>query len=98
MDRTSREFGSTERLTVLAKSSAFSQHYHIALEEVQAMGPSLAGPTSAKLRAEMAWYEPKEGAGAVFAASSLSWAGGLTDTSSDVSRITLNVLRRMLAS
>jgi N,N-dimethylformamidase len=66
-------------------------------EEFGVVPPNLGGDVNARVKADLAFGETASG-GALFATSSIAWCGSLSHNRYDnnVSRITLNVLRRFL--
>jgi N,N-dimethylformamidase len=66
-------------------------------EELHHTHDAITGETSPLVRSDMVFYETLEG-GAVFATSSIAWAGALSHNQYDnnVSRITWNVINRFL--
>jgi N,N-dimethylformamidase len=66
-------------------------------EEILVNAPGLCNGESDLVRADLVFFETPSG-GAVFATSSIAWAGSLSHNNyqNNVSRITSNVLKRFL--
>jgi N,N-dimethylformamidase len=97
IDRADRLLGTAPNALVLASSENHTGVYMVVLEEIFINSPGLCGGESDLVRADLVFYETPAG-GAVFATSSIAWAGSLShnDYDNNVSRITGNVIRRFL--
>jgi N,N-dimethylformamidase len=97
LDRADRALGTPPNALVLAASENHTGVYMVVLEEIYINAPGLCGGESDLVRADLVFYETPAG-GAVFATSSIAWAGSLSHNNYDnnVSRITGNVVRRFL--
>ena len=89
--------GTPPNCLVLASSENHSDIYLVVCEEILINYPGISGQENELVRADMVFYETQSG-GAVFSASSISWAGSLSHNGYDnnVSKITENVLKRFL--
>ena len=72
-------------------------HGSLTPEEMLAGFPGLDAIENAKCRAELVFFETPSG-GAIFSTGSIGWSSSLAHSNYDnnVSRLTLNVLRRFL--
>ncbi|MGH6930379.1 MAG: N,N-dimethylformamidase beta subunit family domain-containing protein, partial [Dongiaceae bacterium] len=97
LDRADRLLGTPPDALVLASSEGHTDIYLVVCEELLINYPSTTGSQSDLVRADLVFYE-MPGGGAVFAASSIAWAGSLSHNKYDnnVSRITSNVLNRFV--
>jgi N,N-dimethylformamidase len=97
IDRADPSLGTPPHALVVATASDFSANYHWMKEELSHTHSAITGTNCPWVRSDMVFYETPKG-GAVFAASSISWAGALAhnDYDNNVSRITENVVRRFL--
>jgi N,N-dimethylformamidase len=97
VDRADRLLGTPPNALVLASSENHTPVYMVVLEEILINAPGLCGGESDLVRADLVFYETPSG-GAVFATSSIAWAGSLSHNNYDnnVSRITANVVKRFL--
>lgn len=97
VDRQDAALGSDPGGIRLASSVPFDATYFVANEELLVSRPTISGPYSPNLRADMV-LQSSEGGGAVFCTGSIAWVGGLAVTGGDagVQRITRNVLMRFL--
>jgi len=97
VDRQDEGLGSEPGGIRLASSLPFDATYFIANEELLVSRPTISGPYSPGLRADMV-LQSASGGGAVFCTGSIAWVGGLAAHGGDpaVQRITHNVLRRFL--
>jgi N,N-dimethylformamidase len=95
LDRFDRALGSPSHALVLASSERLTGLYYPPPEEVNNLMSNLAAPQNPEARGDIVFFETAAG-GAVFSASSISWAGSLSHARyvNNVSRITGNVLRR----
>jgi N,N-dimethylformamidase len=98
LDRMDRALGSPPNTLLLASSEKHTDVYLLVPEELLINYPDHNGTHSPLVRADMTFFETPAG-GAVFATSSIAWAGSLSHNGYDnnVSRITGNVLRRFLS-
>ena len=97
LDRADRLLGTPPNCLVLASSENHSDIYLVVCEEILINYPGISGQENELVRADMVFYETQS-CGAVFSASSISWAGSLSHNGYDnnVSKITENVLKRFL--
>ncbi len=97
LDRADRVLGTAPNALVLASSENHTGVYMVVLEEIYINSPGLCGGESDLVRADLVFYETPAG-GAVFATSSIAWAGSLSHNNynNNVARITGNVIRRFL--
>ena len=97
LDRADRALGTPPNALVLASSENHTPVYMVVLEEIFINAPGLCNGESDLVRADMVFFETPSG-GAVFATSSIAWAGSLSHNNyqNNVSRITSNVLKRFL--
>ena len=97
IDRADRLLGTPPNALVLASSENHTPVYMVVLEEILINAPGLCNGESDLVRADMIFFETPSG-GAVFATSSIAWAGSLSHNNyqNNVSRITGNVLNRFL--
>ena len=97
LDRADRALGTPPNALVLASSENHTPVYMVVLEEILINAPGLCNGESDLVRADMVFFETP-GGGAVFATSSIAWAGSLSHNEyrNNVSRITSNVLKRFL--
>lgn len=97
LDRYDRGQGSPPHAIVLASSEMHSDIYYPPPDEVHNMSGLLDGRQNRNIRADMVLF-PTPNGGAVFSTGSIAWIGSLTWNRYDnnVSRVTLNVLRRFL--
>ena len=97
LDAISAKRGTPPHTVVLASSEAHSDLVMLVNEEFGVVPPHLKGSEHPDVRADMVFLEKPLG-GAVFSPGSIAWAGSLSFNGYDnnVSRITLNVLRRFL--
>lgn len=97
LDRADRVLGTPPNALVMASSENHTGVYMVVLEEIYINSPGLCGGESDMVRADLVFYETPAG-GAVFATSSIAWAGSLSHNTynNNVARITGNVIRRFL--
>jgi len=98
IDRADRLLGTPPHALVLATSlGGHTDLYLVVCEELLATYPGLGGTENELVRADMVFYETPNG-GAVWASSSIAWAGSLSHNKyqNNVSRITKNVLDRFV--
>ena len=97
IDRVDPALGTPPHTLVVARASTFSSAYNWMKEEMSHTHTAITGPICPHVRADMAFYETPNG-GAVFAMSSIAWAGALSHNGYDnnVARITGNVIRRFI--
>lgn len=97
IDRVDPALGTPPHALVVARASTFSSAYNWMKEEMSHTHTAITGPTCPHVHADMAFYETANG-GAVFAMSSIAWAGALAhnDYDNNVARITGNVVRRFI--
>lgn len=97
LDCITTELGSPPNMLRLASSDGHSGHMLLVNEEFGVVPPNLGGDQNPRVRADLAFGETPSG-GALFATSSIAWCGALSHNKYDnnVSRITLNVLKRFL--
>ncbi len=97
LDCISRSLGSPANFLRLASSEGHSALVQLVNEEFGVVPAALGGDQNDRVRADLAFCETPAG-GALFAASSIAWCGSLSHNNYDnnVSRITLNVLRRFM--
>jgi N,N-dimethylformamidase len=97
LDRFDAGLGSPPNAVILASSENLTNLYYPGPEEVNSVAPDLGADDGDYVRGDMAFMDtPNDGA--VFAMSSISWAGSLSHNGYDnnVSRVTDNVVRRFL--
>lgn len=89
--------GSPPNALRLASSEAHSPLMLLVNEEFGVVPPNLGGDTNDRVHADLVFAETPAG-GAVFATGSIAWCGSLSHNGYDnnVSRLTLNALRRFL--
>ncbi|MGH8056101.1 MAG: N,N-dimethylformamidase beta subunit family domain-containing protein [Candidatus Entotheonellia bacterium] len=97
IDRADQALGTPPHALVVATATQFSSVYHWVKEELTHTHSANTGETCPFVRSDMVFYETPNG-GAVFATSSIAWAGALAHNgyANNVSRITENVIRRFL--
>ena len=97
LDCITMNLGSPRNTLRLASSENHSSLVMLVNEEFGVVPPNLGGDQNDKVRADLAFAETPSG-GAVFATGSIAWCGSLSHNGYDnnVSRITLNVLRRFM--
>jgi N,N-dimethylformamidase len=97
LDRADRSLGTPPNALVLASSENHTPVYMVVLEEIFINAPGLCNGESDLVRADLVFFETPSG-GAVFATSSIAWAGSLSHNNyqNNVSQITSNVLKRFL--
>ena len=95
IDRADNALGSPPNTLVLARATGFSDAYQLVVEEVHSSDSLEGGTVNPLVYADMA-YNKFIGGGAVWAASSISYAGSLyyNNYNNNVSTITGNVLRQ----
>jgi N,N-dimethylformamidase len=95
LDRADNALGSPPNTLVLARATGFSDAYQLVVEEVQSADSLEGGTVNPLVYADIA-YNKFIGGGAVFAASSISYAGSLyfNNYNNSVSTVTGNVLRQ----
>ena len=98
LDRADTALGTPPHALVVATARGFSDGYQHCVEEVLASDSRQGGTVNPLVRADMAYFETREG-GAVFSVGSIAWCGSLSHNDYDnaVSRITGNVLKRFSA-
>ena len=97
LDAADPELGTPPHALILAKSVEHSNTFLLTPEELLAGFPGLDAIESDRCRAEIVFFETPAG-GAVFSTGSIGWSSSLAHNKYDnnVSRITLNVLKRFL--
>ncbi len=97
LDASDPKLGTPAHALVLGKSVEHSNTFLLTPEELLAGAPGLDAIESDRCRAELVFFETPSG-GAVFSTGSIAWASALSHNKYDnnVSRLTLNVLRRFL--
>ncbi|MBK8157774.1 MAG: N,N-dimethylformamidase [Rhodospirillaceae bacterium] len=97
LDASDPELGTPAHALILAASVEHSNVYLLTPEEMLAGFPGLDAIENSKCRAELVFFETPSG-GAVFSTGSIGWSSSLAHNNYDnnVSRLTLNVLRRFL--
>jgi N,N-dimethylformamidase len=97
LDCINRLLGSPPNILRLASSEDHSPLMLLVNEEFTATLPNLGGDQNERVRADLSFFETPSG-GAVFATGSIAWCGSLpwNGYENNVSRITLNTLRRFL--
>ena len=82
---------------MLATAKGFSSDYQLVIEERRDVNEASTLPGDPKVRADIACFETPAG-GLVFAVGSMQWFSALSHNGydNDVSRLTQNVLRRMV--
>jgi N,N-dimethylformamidase len=93
IDRADYSLGTPANTLILARAGDFSDAYQLVVEEVQSSDSLEGGTVNPLVYADMA-YNKFLGGGAVFATSSISWAGSLyyNNYNNSVSTVTGNVL------
>lgn len=97
IDRVDPALGTPPHALVVARATNFSSAYNWMKEEMSHTHTAITGTNCPHVHADMAFYETPNG-GAVFAMSSIAWAGALAHNGYDnnVARITGNVVRRFI--
>ena len=97
LDRADTSLGTPPHALVLATANDFPASYHWVKEEFNHSHSAVNGDNCPMVKADLVFFETPKG-GAVFSASSISWAGSLAHDGyrNNVSRITENVVRRFL--
>jgi N,N-dimethylformamidase len=97
IDRADPRLGTPPHALVVASASNFGDAYHWVKEELTHTHSAITGDTCPHVRCDMVFFETPNG-GAVFSTGSIAWAGALChdDYRNNVSRLTLNVLRRFI--
>ncbi|MGH7119364.1 MAG: N,N-dimethylformamidase beta subunit family domain-containing protein [Acetobacteraceae bacterium] len=97
LDCLTTALGSPPNALRLASSEAHSPMMLLVNEEFGVVPPNLGGDTNDRVHADLVFAETPAG-GAVFATGSIAWCGSLSHNHYDnnVSRLTLNALRRFL--
>ncbi len=97
LDAADPELDTPPHALILAKSVEHSNTFLLTPEELLAGFPGLDAIESDRCRAEIVFFETPAG-GAVFSTGSIGWSSSLAHNKYDnnVSRITLNVLKRFL--
>jgi N,N-dimethylformamidase len=95
LDCITTALGSPPNVLRLASSENHSPMMLLVNEEFGVVPPNLGGDQNERVKADLAFGETPSG-GALFATSSIAWCGSLSynNYENNVSRITLNVLRR----
>jgi len=95
LDCIATALGSPPNTLRLASSENHSAMVQLVNEEFGVVPVNLGGDQNDRVRADLAFCETPSG-GAIFSVSSIAWCGSLShnDYDNNVSRITLNVLRR----
>ncbi len=99
IDRADFALGTPPHALVIARADNFSSAYNWMKEEMTHTHTAITGPNCPHIHADVTFYETPNG-GAVFAMSSIAWAGALAHNSYDnnIARITGNVVRRFIDS
>jgi N,N-dimethylformamidase len=99
VDRADPAQGTPESTVVLASSTGFDDRYQPVVEEQLSLLPDLGGTTNPAVRSDVTYTRIGAAGGAVFAASSVNWAGALPHDGyhNDIATITSNVLSAFLA-
>jgi N,N-dimethylformamidase len=97
IDQANPLLGTPPHALVVASATTFSDAYHWVKEEMTHTHAAITGATCPHVRCDMVFFETPRG-GAVFSTGSIAWAGALSHTEycNNVSRITLNVVRRFV--
>ncbi len=97
IDRVDFSLGTPPHALVVARADTFSSAYNWMKEEMTHTHTAITGPTCPQVHADVTFYETPNG-GAVFAMSSIAWAGALAHNQYDnnIARITGNVVRRFI--
>jgi N,N-dimethylformamidase len=97
LDAFNPSLGSPPWALVVASSENHSNAFQLVNEEMNVSFAGADGQFSPAVRADMVFYE-HPGGGAVFSTGSIAYVGSLAHAgySNDISRLTLNVLRRFL--
>jgi N,N-dimethylformamidase len=93
VDRADPRLGTPPDATVIATANIDSDSYSMAVEDTRSMSPRIVGAHNDWVRADMVML-PSPRAGAVFAASSISFASGLSSNhfTNNLARVATNVL------
>ncbi|MGR8949210.1 MAG: N,N-dimethylformamidase beta subunit family domain-containing protein [Gammaproteobacteria bacterium] len=99
IDRADVALGTPPHALVVARADNFSSAYNWMKEEMTHTHTAITGPNCPHVHADVTFYETRNG-GAVFAMSSIAWAGALAHNNYDnnIARITGNVVRRFIDS
>ena len=97
LDRYDLSLGTPPNTYLLASSEGHSDNYPHVSEEVMFNYPGLGGTQDFQVRSDLTYMETTNG-GAVFSTGSIAWGQALpcNDGDNDVSRITANVLNRLM--
>jgi N,N-dimethylformamidase len=97
IDRADFAWGTPGHALVVARSENHSDAYLVAMEDMYEPSRDIGGAGHPLIHADMTFFETPAG-GAVFAMSSIAWAGSLSHEGFDnnVARISANVLRRFI--
>jgi N,N-dimethylformamidase len=97
LDCITKSLGSPANILRLASSENHSPLVQLVNEEFGVVPVNLGGDQNDRVRADLSFCETPSG-GALFGTGSISWCGSLShnDYDNNVSRITLNVLRRFM--
>lgn len=97
IDRVDLQLGTPPQTIMLATATGFSSDYQLVIEERRDVNEASTLPGDPKVRADIACFETPAG-GLVFAVGSMQWFSALSHNGydNDVSRLTQNVLRRMV--
>ena len=99
LDRADLDLGTPLGTYLLAVAEGMNDLYKSVPEDISVITDGLGGTESPTVRADLTYYEAP-GGGAVFATSSIAWAGSLSHANydNDISQITGNVLDRFIGT
>jgi len=97
VDRVDFRLGTPPQTIVLATAKGFSTDYQLVIEDRRDVNEASTLPDDPMVRSDIACFETPAG-GLVFSVGSMQWFSALSHNGydNDVSRLTQNVLRRML--
>ncbi len=99
IDAVDSTLGTPSHALVVASSEGHSQNTYLVPDETGFHHSAMDGIQNPNIRADLCFFETP-GGGAVFSVGSIAWSASLShgDHENNVSRITLNVIRRFLDS
>ncbi len=99
IDAVDSSLGTPSHALVVASSEGHSQNTYLVPDETGFHHSAMDGIQNPNIRADLCFFETP-GGGAVFSVGSIAWSASLShgDHENNVSRITLNVIRRFLDS
>jgi N,N-dimethylformamidase len=95
IDRADFALGTPPRAVILGSSKSHTDIYLMTPEDMLDPTPDMSGTQNETIRSDLVYFET-EGGGAVFSTGSIAWASAMAWNryENEVSRLTLNVLRR----